>query len=221
MSSDIENRRHHLLLALLGLSGIVLLFFDFVDDVGVVEAWEWLGRFILPVVVFPFMISAGYFARLSIGKLPHWSNLAGYAAAILVSAIALYDLVMLGDGWEGLVAIFVFFVIPAVCIYLGIIFGLADDSSEKGLIAVQTMYATNVSYYLFGFGSDGDGDIGYWLDLFVFGFEGVGDIGYWLAWLVFFVGFIQIALLLRRKPWVVMFVLPSAAMWLVTYLNWN
>jgi hypothetical protein len=203
MSSDIENRRHHLLLALLGLSGIVLLFFDFVDGDGVVEAWEWLGRFILPVVVFPFMISAGYFARLSIGKLPHWSNLAGYAAAILVSAIALYEWVM-WDVWEGLVAIFVFFVIPAVCIYLGIIFGLADGSSEKGLIAVQTMYATNVSYYLFGFGSEGD-----------------GDIGYWLAWLVFFVGFIQIALLLRRKPWVVMFVLPSAAMWLVIpYLNW-
>ena len=203
MSSDIENRRHHLLLALLGLSGIVLLFFDFVDGDGVVYAWKWLGPFILPVVVFPFMISAGYFARLSIGKLPHWSNLAGYAAAILVSAIALYDLVM-WDVWEGLTHIFVFLVIPAVCIYLGIIFGLADDSSEKGLIAVQTMYATNVSYYLFSFGSEGD-----------------GDIGYWLAWLVFFVGFIQIALLLRRKPWVVMFVLPSAAMWLVIpYLNW-
>jgi len=204
MSSDIENRRHHLLLALLGLSGIVLLFFDFVDNIGVVEAWEWLGRFILPVVVFPFMISAGYFARLSIGKLPHWSNLAGYAAAILISAIAFYDLVM-WDVWEeGLVAIFIFLVFPAVCIYLGIIFGLADDSSEKGLIAVQTMYATNVSYYLFVFGSEGD-----------------VDIGYWLAWLVFFVGFIQIALLLRRKPWVVLFVLPSAAMWLVIpYLNW-
>jgi hypothetical protein len=194
MSSDIENRRRHLLLAFLGLSGIVLLFFDFIDDDGVVEGWDWFGRFMLPVVIFPFMISAGYFARLSIGKLPRWSNLAGYAAAILVSAIALYGTVW----WDDLAILSFFTVIPAVCIYLGIVFGLADDSSEKGLIAVQTTYATHVSFYLFGLGLNGD-----------------GNIGYWLAWLVFFVGFIQIALLLRRKPWVVLFVLPAAAMWIL------
>jgi hypothetical protein len=198
-SSEIENQRHHLLLALLGLSGIVLLFFDFTDGDGVVEGWDWFGRFMLPVVIFPFMISAGYFARLSIGKLPQGSNLAGFVAAILVSAIALYDFSM-WDGWDDLLFLSAFTAIPAVCIYLGIVFGLADDSSEKGLIAVQTTYATHVSFYL---------------SLATLDLNADGNIGYWLAWLVFVVGFIQIALLLRRKSRVVLFVLPAAAMWIL------
>ena len=199
MNSDIENRQLHKILALLGLSGIVLLFFDFVDGYGVVEGWNWFGRFMLPVVVFPFIISASYLARLSVGALPRWSNLVGYAAAILVSAIALYSLSMWND-WEDLLFLSVFSIIPAICIYLGNHLGAADASSDGGLIAVQTTYAVHVSFYLLIVG-------------------GVADTGYWLAWLVLLVGFVQIAMLLRRKIWVTLFVLPSTAMWVIEYLG--
>ena len=182
-------------LALLGLSGILALFFPFADGFGVADGWEWFGRLIFPVVTFPFLISFGYVARLVADKPLRWLNPAGYIAALLISAIALSD--SLGSSSNDIFFVAMFTVVPAFCIIMGITGAFDRESNAKGLVALQSTYAVHLSW---------------WLALF---FGATYNVGYWLAVLALLVTLAQIALVVAKKWWVIALYAPAAIMWVI------
>jgi hypothetical protein len=166
-------------LALLGLSGIILLFFPFIGSEGVTEGWHWFGRFIVPVVTFPFLISFGSITGLVTDKSLRWLNPAGYIAGILLSAIALSG--PFSFDTDDLIFVTLLAIIPAVCITWGIFLGVDEESGARGLVALQSIYAVHLSFYL---------------ALFL---HELHNIGYWLAVLALLATLAQIAVLAAQK----------------------
>jgi len=183
-------------LALLGLSGIVALFYPFIGDLGVADGWDWLGRFIIPVVVFPFFISFGFIALLAADRPLRWMNPAGYTTAVLFNVIAFSDSFRYStdDFWFAAL----FMIIPALCIVLGIFRSSEIRSGERGLLAVQSTYAVHLSFYLSGF------------------MQHQHNIGYWFAALAMLATLGQIVVLVRQAWRIVALILPAAIMSMMT-----
>ena len=176
-------------LALLGLSGVVALFLPFAGDLGIADGWEWLGRFVIPVAVFPFFISFGFIALLAADRPLRWMNPAGYTAAVLFNMIAFSDSFRYSTDDFRLAALFM--IIPAFCIVLGIARSSDMRSGERGLLAVQSTYAVHLSFYLSGFMQDQH------------------NIGYWFATLALLATLGQIVVLARQAWRVVALILPA------------
>ena len=146
--------------ALLGASGLIALLFPFASGYDVADGWDWLGRLILPVVVFPFLILFGYIALLVAHRPPRWMNSAGYASAALLSAIAFSD--SLGPYFDDFLFVALFTIVPAFFVTLAIRHGIDAKSGIRGLVALQSTYAVHLSLFLLLFLGDSY-DIGYWL----------------------------------------------------------
>jgi len=183
-------------LALLGLSGIVALFCPFTSDLGVADGWEWLGRFIIPVAVFPFFISFGLIALLAMDRPLRWMNPAGYTAAVLFNMIAFSD--SFSYSTDDFLFAALFMIIPALCIILGIFRSPDTQSGERGLLALQSTYAVHLSFYLSGFMGDQH------------------NIGYWFAALALLATLGQIVVLARQAWRSVVLILPAAIMSVMT-----
>lgn len=186
------------ILAVLGFSGIIALFFPFADGLDIRDGWEWFGRAIIPVVTFPFLISIGYVAWLVANKPLRWLNPAGYLAAVLFSVIALsgsFDPSM-DPSFGDILETAMLTVIPAFFIILGILHGVDGGSGARGLIALQGIYAFHLSVYLASF------------------IEWTHNIGYWLAALALLVMLMQMAVLLTRRRWIVSLYAPAAIVWI-------
>jgi hypothetical protein len=182
-------------LALLGLSGIITLFYPFSGDLGVADGWEWLGRFIIPVAVFPFFISFGFIAILATERPLHWMNPAGYIAAVLFNTIAFSDSFSYSTNDVWFAALFM--IIPALCILLGIFRSSGTQSGARGLLALQGTYAVHLSFYLSGF------------------MQSEHNIGYWFAALALLATLGQIVVLARQTWRIVALILPAAVMWVM------
>jgi len=182
-------------LALLGLSGIIALFFPFIGSDGVTEGWHWFGRFIIPVVTFPFLISFGYITSLVTDKSLRWLNKAGYIAAVLLSAIALSG--PFGFDADDLFFVTLLAIIPAVCITWGIFLGVDEESGARGLVALQSTYAVHLSFYL---------------ALFI---HEQHNIGYWLVVLALLTTLAQIAVLASQKWRIISLYAPAAITWAI------
>jgi len=183
-------------LALLGLSGIITLFCPFIGDLGVADGWEWYGRLIIPVAVFPFFISFGLILLLALHRPLRWINPAGYAAAVLFNMIAFSDSFSYSTNDFLIAALFI--IIPALCITLGIFRSSETLSGERGLVALQSTYAVHLSFYLSGFLQDQH------------------NIGYWFAALALLATLGQIVVLARQAWRIVALILPAAIMSVVT-----
>lgn len=192
------NKRLQIVLTILGCSGIVLLFLPFSGGMGVADGWEYLGRIMLPVTVLPFLIVAGYVARIGVGRIPPWANPVGYAVTILLAAVAV-------SAWDSYGEDFTFvallFFVPVLCLLPGIRFGTGKQSDTRGLVALQGLYAVHLSFFLAAF------------------LDGAVDAGYWVAALALMVTFVQITLHLERKVWAACLFAPSVAVWTVILLE--
>ena len=182
-------------LALLGLGGIIALFFPFSGGYGVAEGWHWFGRFIIPVVTFPFFISFGYITGLVTDKSLRWLNPAGYIAGVLLSVIALSG--AFSFDVDNLIFVTLLAIIPAVCITWGIFLGVDEQSGARGLVAMQSTYAVHLSVYLVLF------------------FHEQHNIGYWLAVLALLATLAQIAVLAAQKWRIISLYAPAAILWAI------
>jgi hypothetical protein len=187
-------------LALLGLSGIIALFFPFIGSDGVTEAWHWFGRFITPVVTFPFLISFGYITFLVTDKSLRWLNPAGYTAAVLLSAIALSG--PFSFDTDDLIPVTLFAIVPAVCIMWGIFLGVDEGLGARGLVAMQSTYAVHLSFYLAQF------------------LHEQHNIGYWLAVSALLATLAQIAVLAAQKWGVISLYTPAAITWAIILVGY-
>lgn len=192
------------LLAALGTSGVIALFFPFACGYTVADGWEFLGLFILPVVAFPFLISIGFIVCLVAGRPLRWMNPAGYATAILVSAIALS--LSSDTSFDDLLTVGPFTIIPAFCIVLGVFRNADGDPRAQGLVALQSLYAVHLSFYLLLF-SPGLTTCSH-------------QLGYWLAALALLSTFGQIATLAAKVWRAVVLIAPAAIMsyWVIAGL---
>lgn len=182
-------------LVLLGASGVIALFFPFASGYDVAFGWHWLGRLILPVVVFPFLILFGHVVLLVTDRPPRWMNPAGYATAVLLSAIAFSDL--LGPTYDDFLFVALFTIVPAFFVTLAILHGIAAELGTRGLIAVQSTYAVHLSLFLLLFLGDSY------------------DIGYWLASLALIATLGQIVILAGNVWRIIALFMPTAILWSV------
>jgi len=182
-------------LALLGLTGVAALFVPFTGGLDVADGWNWLGRFIIPVAAFPFLISSGYIVWLATDRPFRWMNPAGYAAAVLFNAIALSDSFSYSVDDFSFVAPFT--IIPAFCIALGVFRSSGTKAGARGLLALQSTYAVHLSFFLSGF------------------MQHPHNVGYWLAALALVATLGQIFVLAANAWRIFALVLPAAIMWVV------
>jgi hypothetical protein len=203
--NEIKYRRLQSLLTLVGFSGIVLLFVPFAKGIDVSDGWEWIGPFIIPGIVLPFLISFGYLIWILVGRLPRWANLAGYLVAIATSAAAMAAAEWgspFGGNIESVVfSLTIFLVVPAICISFGVVRGLTGDIPVKGLAASQSIYALYMGCYL-----EIVSPLTY-------------DIGAWLGGLTIAAYFIQIGLVVDRIKWLPVFIAPSVSVLVIHYFN--
>lgn len=202
MSRNVIKYRYlQSLLTLVGFSGIVLLFLPFANEIDVSDGWEWVGLFITPGVVLPFLISSGYLAWILIGRLPRWANPAGYAVAIATSAVALSPQDWSSPFGDIAAELAIWLVAPAVCISFGIIRGLPGDAPVRGLAAMQSIYALYMGCCL-----EIVAPLTY-------------DVGAWLGGLTIAAYFGQIGLVVNHVRWLPLFIVPSASVFVIHILN--
>ena len=183
-------------LALLGMSGIIALFCPFIGNLGIADGWEWYGRFIIPVTVFPFFISFGLITLLATDKPLRWMNPVGYTAAVLINMIAFSD--SFSYSTNDLLFAAIFMIVPALCIILGIFRSSETQSGERGLVGLQSTYAVHLSFYLSGFMQDQH------------------NIGYWFAAVALLATLGQIVVFSRQAWRIVVLILPAAIMSVMT-----
>lgn len=164
---------------------------QFVDGIEVMDGWLWFEQFFLPILVCPFLIAIGYFYRWGFGQLPPRSEVIGYVIVFLVYAVMFKDAdFSSGDPAEMLFSVIVVG-LPILSMALAAWLRIARQRTDLGLFGIQGIYLTHLVMYLF----------------FI---DGEPALGWWLAVTAVVSGTIQIALLLKRPFYVLVYGLAIA-----------
>ncbi len=188
-------------LTVIGLSGIILSFVPFtpvVAPIGVIlnaliyglDLW----LLVAPCVFLPILVSMGYVLWLITGRLHRWTMLASYvfAALFMCSSLAGFIYSYIDDSFDpNVLALNVLFALSFTIVGWLSIRGIKQHSTAGGLVAMQGVYAIQMTYWVMAA-----------LDDF--------QIGAWLAVISLPAYLAQIALALKR-PWWVMAVAVSMA----------
>lgn len=191
--------RLHAALAVLGTTGIALNFFPFAADyVPINDAIpggfltpEWWS--VLPAMLLPLPIAAGYGVWLTRGRLPGWYEKGALlltALAVASSVATAIDEFYLEDIWAIAYSVAVLGAYAAVAIY--VIRGRDRSQGVKALVAVQAAYFIHMTFWL-AIASEEP------------------QIGAWLGTVASLACFAQI-LLITRRAWPLMLLLPLAVM---------
>ena len=186
-------RNLHILLTVLGASGIAALFLNFVANVSPMDAiimrdpyWKLAFPFFLSVPILVASMRWIVSGTLSRPERIIWFILSLASAVVTLNR---YSGIDLDDEWPTRTIEWIVVVTPGGVLLLGALFLFLGSrtgriQSYRAIMALQTAYLANALFCLIGFGSDG------WSDL---------QVGAWLVLLTVIAYLLQIILALGRS----------------------
>lgn len=196
--------RLHAGLTIGGASGIALLFLPFTADVVPLRdlVWDWrIWRNVLvmaaPCIVLPLAVFAGYATWLVKGRLPRWTTVGALSLSLLLALAIVADSALAdGNDLDDFAFVALMLIAFAAGGWISATGGLRDEA-VRGLIAMQSVYAVPMSYFLAAFAVD-------------------YQIGAWLGLVTASVYLAQMALLLQRPGALLIFLIPLIGLMLLT-----
>jgi len=167
VSLSMTRKKVQIALTVLGLSGVILPFVPFIDDLkpfsDVLLSFDFpdaLWLLAVPCIVLPLPISLAYVQWLVTGRLPRWASLAAYvlSALFVTSSLAGLTIAIREQGDTD------FSLSLLSMIYVAAFAGAAwcsfrstrPDSTDRGLVLIQSVYVAPMTYFVVDFGiSDG------------------------------------------------------------------
>ncbi len=145
-------------LTVIGLSGIILSFVPFASGIAPYEVildelFVDLGFWFLvaPCVFLPILVSMGYVLWLITGRLPRWTMLASYvlAALFMCSSLAGFIYIYIDNSFDpNVLAMIVLFALSFTIVGWLSIRGIKQHSTAGGLVAMQGVYAIQMTFWV-------------------------------------------------------------------------